>query len=69
MFIQNRTCNCPPSPSVPILLYFIFKALGNKVWESLKAKEPKEVLTMVANEKGFDLSNTEATGRIGLVTE
>ena len=25
-------------------------------------KEPREVLTMIPNEKGFDLSNTEATG-------
>jgi len=44
------------------------EALGNKVWESLKAKEPKEVLTMVANEKGFDLSNTEATARVQVTT-
>ena len=44
------------------------EALGNKVWESLKAKEPKEVLTMVATEKGFDLSNTEATARVQVTT-
>ena len=25
-------------------------------------KEPREVLTMIPNEKGFELSNTEATG-------
>ena len=34
-----------------------------QVWESLKKKEPKEVLTMIPNERGVDLSNTEATGR------
>ena len=38
------------------------EALGNKVWETLKLKEPREVLTMIPNEKGFELSNTEATG-------
>ena len=48
------------------------EALGNKVggevvktywspqvWETLKLKEPREVLTMIPNEKGFELSNTE----------
>jgi len=44
------------------------EALGNKVWETLKMKEPREVLTMIPNEKGFDLSNTEATGRILITT-
>jgi len=44
------------------------EALGNKVWETLKMKEPREVLTMIPNEKGFDLSNTEATGRILVTT-
>jgi interleukin enhancer-binding factor 2 len=44
------------------------EALGNKIWESLKQKEPKEVLTMLPNEKGFDLSNTEATARILVTT-
>lgn len=37
------------------------EALGNKVWETLKLKEPKEVLTMIPNDKGFDLSSPEAT--------
>ena len=27
------------------------EALGNKVWETLKMKEPREVLTMIPNEK------------------
>merc|ERR1712096_462026 len=31
-------------------------------------KEPREVLTMIPNEKGFELSNTEATGRIMVTT-
>merc|ERR1719410_2422999 len=44
------------------------EALGNKVWETLKMKEPREVLTMIPNEKGFELSNTEATGRIMVTT-
>lgn len=44
------------------------EALGNKVWETLKLKDPREVLTMIPNEKGFDLSNTEATGRILVTT-
>ena len=25
--------------------------MGNKVWETLKMKEPREVLTMIPNEK------------------
>lgn len=37
------------------------EALGNKVWETLKLKEPKEVLTMITNDRGFDLSSPEAT--------
>jgi len=44
------------------------EALGNKVWETLKLKEPREVLTMIPNEKGFELSNTEASGRIMVTT-
>merc|ERR550532_1256823 len=43
-------------------------ALGKKVWETLKMKEPREVLTMIPNEKGFELSNTEASGRIMVTT-
>merc|ERR1719350_1820631 len=44
------------------------EALGNKVWETLKLKEPREVLTMIPNEKGFELSNTEATARLMITT-
>ena len=44
------------------------EALGNKVWETLKMKEPREVLTMIPNEKGFELSNTEATARLMITT-
>ena len=44
------------------------EALGNKVWESLKHKDPKEVLTMIPNEKGFDLSSPEATVNILVTT-
>ncbi|XP_040578316.1 interleukin enhancer-binding factor 2 homolog [Lepeophtheirus salmonis] len=44
------------------------EALGNKVWETLKMKEPKEVLTMITNEKGFDLASPDATGSILVTT-
>merc|ERR1719412_2477481 len=44
------------------------EALGNKVWETLKMKEPREGLTMIPNEKGFELSNTEATARLMITT-
>merc|ERR1719228_819824 len=44
------------------------ESLGSKVWETLKMKEPREVLTMIPNEKGFELSNTEATCRIMVTT-
>lgn len=44
------------------------EALGNKVWETLKMKEPKEVLTMIPNERGVDLSSPEATVAIAVTT-
>jgi len=44
------------------------ESLGQKVWETLKLKEPREVLTMIPNETGFELSNTEATCRIMVTT-
>jgi len=44
------------------------EALGKMVWETMKKKEPREVLTMSPNEQGFELSNTEATGRIMVTT-
>ena len=43
------------------------ESLGQKVWETLKLKEPREVLTMIPNETGFELSNTEATCRIMVI--
>ena len=42
--------------------YIYLLTFISQVWETLKHKEPREVLTMIPNEKGFDLSNTEATG-------
>jgi len=44
------------------------EALGKMVWETMKKKEPREVLTMSPNEQGFELSNTEATCRIMVTT-
>ena len=44
------------------------EALGNKVWETLKMKEPKEVLTMIPNDRGVDLSSPEATVAIAVTT-
>jgi len=43
-------------------------ALGKKVWETMKQKDPKEVLTMIPNDKGFDLSSPEATGSLLVTT-
>lgn len=44
------------------------EALGNKVWETMKQKDPKEVLTMIPNDKGFDLSSPEATAGLLVTT-
>ena len=44
------------------------EALGKKVWETLKLKDPKDVLTMLPNDKGFDLASPEATGSIMVTT-
>ncbi len=33
------------------------------MWESLKTKDPKEVLTMTPNEHGVDLASPEASGQ------
>jgi len=44
------------------------EALGKKVWESMKQKEPKEVLSMIPNERGFDLSSPDATASILVTT-
>ncbi|XP_070536777.1 interleukin enhancer-binding factor 2 homolog [Ptychodera flava] len=43
-------------------------ALGNKVLEGLKAVEPNEVLTMLTNESGFEISSSEATVKILITT-
>ena len=44
------------------------EALGKKVWETMKAKEPKEVLTMAPSDKGFGLSSPEATANLLVTT-
>uniref|UniRef100_A0A8C5KG94 DZF domain-containing protein n=1 Tax=Jaculus jaculus TaxID=51337 RepID=A0A8C5KG94_JACJA len=41
-------------------------ALGNKVVESLRAQDPSEVLTMLTNETGFEISSSNAT--VGILT-
>jgi hypothetical protein len=45
-------------------MYLVNPVYILQVWESLKTKEPKEMLTMSPNERGVDLSNTEATGEM-----
>ena len=44
------------------------EALGNKVWETMKQKDPREVLTMIPNDGGFDLSSPEATAAMHVTT-
>ncbi len=44
------------------------EALGNKVWETMKQKDPREVLTMIPNDPGFDLSSPEATAAMHVTT-
>ncbi|CAM2108363.1 unnamed protein product [Caretta caretta] len=43
-------------------------ALGNKVVESLRAQDPTEVLTMLTNETGFEISSADATVKILITT-
>ncbi|NXT13555.1 ILF2 factor, partial [Prunella fulvescens] len=43
-------------------------ALGNKVVESLRAQDPSEVLTMLTNETGFEISSADATVKILITT-
>lgn len=43
-------------------------ALGNKVVESLRAQDPSEVLTMLTNETGFEISSSDATVKILITT-
>jgi len=46
------------------------EALGKKVWESVKQKDSQEfrMLTMMPNEKGFDLSSPKATVAVQITT-
>ena len=46
------------------------EALGKKVWESVKQKDTQEfrMLTMMPNEKGFDLSSPKATVAVQITT-
>ncbi|KAK7811222.1 hypothetical protein U0070_026562 [Myodes glareolus] len=43
-------------------------ALPNKVEESLRAQDPSEVLTMLTNETGFEISSSVATVKILITT-
>ena len=43
-------------------------ALGNEVVESLRAQDPSEVLTMLTNETGFEISSSDATVKILITT-
>ena len=48
------------------------EALGKKVWESVKQKDTTtqefRMLTMMSNEKGFDLSSPKATVAVQITT-
>ncbi|KAK4304653.1 hypothetical protein Pmani_023403 [Petrolisthes manimaculis] len=46
------------------------EALGKKVCDDLRAQEPQEVLvlTMLPNDRGFEISNSEATVRVLVTT-
>lgn len=43
-------------------------ALGNKVLEDLRALDPNEVLSMLTNDSGFEISSAEATIKILITT-
>jgi interleukin enhancer-binding factor 2 len=45
-----------------------FSQIGKKVWETMKQKDPREVLTMIPNDRGFDLSSPEATAAMHVTT-
>uniref|UniRef100_A0A8C6XQZ7 Interleukin enhancer binding factor 2 n=1 Tax=Naja naja TaxID=35670 RepID=A0A8C6XQZ7_NAJNA len=64
-FREGTSVLCPtlPSPAVEAVA-----ALGNKVVESLRAQDPAEVLTMLTNETGFEISSADATVKILITT-
>jgi interleukin enhancer-binding factor 2 len=44
------------------------QVLANKVIEEMKLKDPHEVLTMLTNESGFEISSSEATVKVLVTT-
>jgi interleukin enhancer-binding factor 2 len=44
------------------------ESLGNKVQTDLKAQAPKETLRLTQTERGFDITNNEATVRVLITT-
>ncbi|CAG2055931.1 unnamed protein product [Timema podura] len=44
------------------------EALGNKVQEELKITDPHEILSMLTNDRGFEVSSSDATVRVLVTT-